>query len=99
MSNYPMGAEYDPRAPWLEVEAPTKPCPECNGTGYKFYAYNFVTDDDKECTEDEWYSLPEDESQARAKHIHYVRGVREECDACDGTGEVEDIPYEPDFDD
>jgi hypothetical protein len=30
---YPPGAEFDPRAPWNQVEPPEIDCAECNGTG------------------------------------------------------------------
>lgn len=34
MSNYPPGAENDPRAPYNQKDPETKKCEECNGTGY-----------------------------------------------------------------
>ena len=79
-------------------------CEACNGNGYHWYAYNIETDEETECTEDAWYCLPEDEwcdlpeteETTEAKYRHYIRGAKETCEVCDGTGEVE---YEEDYDD
>ncbi len=33
-SNYPDGAEKDPRAPWNQKEQETQDCPDCEGFGH-----------------------------------------------------------------
>lgn len=37
MSNYPLGAEFDPNAPWNQKEPRMIKCTECGGTGYEGY--------------------------------------------------------------
>lgn len=97
---YPLGAEHDPRAPWNEIEPHYVKCEACNGKGCHWYAYNFEKNEDKECTEETWWCLPETEEEAEAKQQHYIRGEIETCDVCDGAGEVEyEDDYEPDYDD
>lgn len=36
---YPLGAEYDPRAPWNEKEPVMVKCEACDGKGKHWYAY------------------------------------------------------------
>lgn len=93
---YPAGAESDPRAPWNEREPTMVECAACGGTGYHYYAYDFVADCETECTEEEYDQLPESEEEAEAKGEHIIKGEKETCEVCDGEGEVE---YEPDYDD
>ena len=93
---YPAGAEYDPRAPWNEREPTMVTCTACDGQGYHWHAYDIVTEDERECTEDEWEALPETEEEAEALGLTLINGEKETCDVCDGNGEVE---YEPDYDD
>lgn len=93
---YPAGAEHDPDAPWNKREPTMVECAACGGTGYHYYAYNFETDRDTECTEDEYNQLPDDEEEAIAKNQCIIKGIKEPCEVCDGEGEVE---YEPDYDD
>ena len=97
---YPPGAEHDPRAPYNEPEHHYVKCDACDGKGYHWYAYNFITDDEDECTEEEWLALPEHRYQAISNESELIRGLKETCDVCDGTGEVEyEEDFEPDYDD
>lgn len=94
---YPPGAEHDSRAPWNQQYVK---CEACNGMGYIYYAYDIKKSEGFECTEEEWYSLPETEEQAQALNQHRIRGEKETCEVCDGVGEVEyEEDYEPDYDD
>ncbi len=79
-SNLPLGAEYDPNAPWNEVEPDMETCNECGGCGKRFF-----DEDGNEVTECEYALFPD-------------KYEVEVCDYCDGTGEVETEPYEPDPD-
>lgn len=88
-SNYPMGAEHDPRAPWNQVDPEMEECPECHGHGKIWYAYDFRNDEDVECTKTTWQLLPDDEDEATAKGGHFIKGDVLTCSNCDGTGEVE----------
>lgn len=95
---YPPGAEHDPDAPWNEKEPHKVKCEACNGKGHHYYAYNFHTDQETECTEETWLDLPKYEEAAGTGHC--IRGEKETCEACDGVGEVEyEEDYEPDYDD
>lgn len=95
---YPAGAEFDPRAPWNEVEPTMVECEACEGKGYHWYKYNFLDDHEEECTEEEWEALPDGEDEAEALGLTYIKGEKETCAVCDGEGEVEEEPYEPDYD-
>lgn len=98
--NCPLGAEYDSQAPWHQKEPHMVKCEACNGIGYHYYAYNFDTNRESECTETAYMLLPESEEEARRTRGHYVKGVKEICEVCDGVGEVEyEEDYEPDYDD
>lgn len=97
---YPPGAEFDPNAPWNQKEPHMVKCENCDGTGYHYYAYNFEEDEETECSEEEWESLPETEEYALHISQSCIRGNKEICEVCDGEGEVEyDEDYEPDYDD
>ena len=86
---YPLGAEYDPRAPWNQKEPTMVKCEACNGNGKHWYAYNIEANTE-----------PETEELADATRSHYMRGEVEICEVCDGTGEVEyEEDYEPEYDD
>lgn len=92
---YPLGAQYDPRAPWNEIEPTMVKCEACNGNGKHWYAYNIDTDRETECTETTWNTLPETEDMAERinRHEHYIKGDVEICDVCGGFGEYE-LDYE-----
>lgn len=97
---YPPGAEHDPRAPYNEPVPKMVKCEACDGTGYHWYAYDFLKDDETECTEQEWLSLPESEEGAQEALQTRIRGLKETCEVCDGYGEVEyEEDYEPDYED
>lgn len=94
---YPAGAEHDPNAPWNQEDPVMVECDECNGTGYLFYSYDFVNDIEEECTEAEWESLPDTEEEAQALDLEQIKGDKVTCDVCNGEGEVEHEPYEPEY--
>lgn len=97
---YPLGAEYDPRAPWNEKEPNMVKCEACDGKGSHWYAYNIETNEETECTEEAWLCLPETEDATEANGQHYCRGEKEICEVCGGIGEIEyEEDYEPDYDD
>lgn len=70
-----------------------------NVTAQVIYSYDFVNDIEKECTEAEWESLPDTEEEAQALDLEQIKGDKVTCDVCNGEGEVEQEPYEPDYDD
>lgn len=97
---YPAGAQYDPRAPWNEKEPHMVKCEACDGTGQYWFAYNFKTKQETECSEEVWLELPDTEEEAIALGGCQIKGEVETCTVCDGTGEVEyEDDYEPDYDD
>lgn len=65
-------------------------CTRCNGAGKIFFAYNRLTNDSEEVSEEFFESLPEDEEVAERLGIPYCKGDVENCRQCDGTGEVEE---------
>ena len=96
---YPLGAEHDSRAPWKQKDPIMTRCPACNGKGHFWYAYDLVTHQDRECTEEEWDSLPATEDETLATGVHVIRGEVETCEVCEGEGEIEyESDYEPDPD-
>lgn len=97
---YPPGAEHDPRAPYNEVEPKMVKCEACDGKGYHWYAYDFANDDETECTEEEWLSLPESLEEVADGQKLCIRGSKDTCEVCDGEGEVVyEEDYEPDYED
>lgn len=97
---YPMGAEYDPRAPWNEREPTMVKCAACDGNGKHWFAYNIATGNEVECGEDAWNTLYDDEELADANGVKLIRGSVETCEVCNGEGDVEyDEDFEPDYDD
>lgn len=94
---YPLGADYDPYAPWNERMVK---CEAFDGNGKHWYAYNIEADSETECTESVWNALPETEEIAGARGEHLSRGRVDTCEICDGNGEIEyEEDYEPDYDD
>lgn len=66
-------------------------CPECGGEGYvEYYAVNLDTGDEIEVKPFAWRALPGSEDKARHLGQRYVRGFREKCRRCGGTGTVEE---------
>ncbi len=90
-----MGINSD-RCPVCGKDTQYVPCPDCDGKGYKkWYAVDIRTGEEVEITDTAWMCLPPTASQAYTKGDNYYRGYREQCDLCDGTGEVE---FDPAFD-
>ena len=50
LGGYPLGADYDPRAPWNQKEPTMVKCEACNGKGKHWYAYNIEENTETECT-------------------------------------------------
>lgn len=72
-SNYPLGSENDPSAPWNKVEPKMRECTECDGEGYFFYSYCCgAAIEDGECTDCGDLCI----------------SVKEKCGFCNGEGEV-----------
>lgn len=100
IGGYPMGAEYDPRAPWNQIEPRMIECSACGGKGHHWCAYDIRNNREIECTELVWDMLPETEEEAEARGENFCRGEVVVCEVCDGEGEVEDdFDYEPDYED
>lgn len=91
LGGYPMGAQYDPRAPWNQPDYETeyRECEECQGKGHLYYATNRHTGKDVEVTRTTYYMLPETEELAIARGSKYYRSEDCDCDICNGTGEIE----------
>lgn len=97
--SYPAGADYDPRAPWLQPDPHVVKCEACNGKGKHWYAYNIEQDTVMECSEEDWNSFPDSEEEAKLLKSKYIKSDVEICEVCDGTGEIEyEEDYEPDYD-
>lgn len=94
--NVPMGALHDPRAPWNWGDNMTE-CDCCKGTGYIYYAYNFVTRESTECSEEDYYKLPDSIGATFAFGGQLIKGEIEICQECDGQGEVKREPYEREY--
>lgn len=74
MSNYPLGAEFDPNAPWNKKEPCMIECTECGGTGYEVY----YDEGGIVITEEEYNALPKNKRE------------RDVCTCCNGEGRIED---------
>lgn len=99
LSNVPLGADFSPFAPWRQVDPETEPCSECNGTGYHYWAACTDEMHDVECSREFYLTLPDTLEEAEARDYGYYKGEAYKCRECDGTGEIEIEPYEPDWDD
>lgn len=98
--SYPIGTEYDSRAPWNYQEPHRVRCEACDGKGKNWYAYDFVSNTEVECTETTWNLLPDTEEEARSFRGKYVKSSVDICPVCHGEGEVEyEEDFEPDYDD
>lgn len=73
------------KAPWNEPNIVYETCPDCDGDGGVWY-----DEDGKE------YSVADYERMSEEERINLEF---EECVRCDGSGEIEAEPYEPDYDD
>lgn len=87
----------EPGCPCCTPEPKMKECPECNGKGVHYYAYDMDSGDTYECTQEEYDTLPDEESMAELAGTRRCKAESEICRECDGCGEVEDL-YEPDWD-
>lgn len=74
----------NPQAPWNQPDARYENCPDCNGDGGVWY-----DEDGKEYSVADYERMSEEER----KDLEF-----EKCERCDGKGEVEVEPYEPDYD-
>lgn len=54
MDNYPLGAEFDPNAPWNQKDPDYIDCPDCNAQGYIYY-----DEDGNEVDEREYLKFPD----------------------------------------
>lgn len=54
MGGYPMGAQYDTRAPWNQKEPTMVECTACAGKGHHWYACDIRNNTTTECTELVW---------------------------------------------
>ena len=83
---YPLGAQYDPRAPWNQPDPVT--CPDCDGEGCIYTAIDIRTGKEPRVTRSTWIVLPESEELAVMMRQHYIRGEEVECETCCGEGIV-----------
>lgn len=91
-----MGINSD-RCPVCGHEPSFVECPDCTGKGYVvWWAVDIRTGNEVEVNETTWNCLPATPEMAERLNQHYYQGDREECETCEGSGEVE---YDPDFDD
>ena len=64
-------------------------CMKCRGLGtINSYAINLRTGEDMDVTAETFLALPLTEEDARRLGQWYCQGDAEECDKCDGAGEV-----------
>ena len=83
---YPLGAQYDSRAPWNQPSPVT--CPDCDGEGRIYTAIDLRTGKETRVTRTAWLAIPDSEDTARALRQWYYRGDEEECETCCGEGSV-----------
>lgn len=84
-----MGINSD-RCPVCGKEPAMKTCPDCNGEGWFYYAFNIENGESFLVSREEYENLPDDEERAAAMSLRLCKGEIERCDTCDGEGEVED---------
>lgn len=63
-------------------------CPECEGTGMVYHAFDIRTRKFVRVTELEFMMLPDDEDVARSLNARCCQGCSEVCHMCDGEGRV-----------
>ena len=80
MSNLPLGAEHDPRAPYNQVDYGEKECTECSGIGYYIYS----------CCGDDMTQIYDDLKRCITckENLGELDDIKENCDECDGEGIV-----------
>lgn len=69
------------------------PCPVCHGDGYVYYAYNRLTQEEKEVPEEDYFNLPDSREVAVLLGVAWMRGYLEKCPECYGSGEVDPDDY------
>ncbi|MCM1503370.1 MAG: hypothetical protein NC115_12020 [Bacteroidales bacterium] len=63
-------------------------CPNCNGTGHLYWAYDIIKEDDVPVTMETWLCLPESEEDCRRKGQRYIKSDRAVCQMCEGEGYI-----------
>lgn len=63
-------------------------CPDCDGTGYYFYAFNIQSRKCKRVTQSAYEILPVDEDDANGMSAIWCQGDILPCDTCKGDGEI-----------
>ena len=63
-------------------------CPDCDGTGVYYYAFNTSTRKMSRVTELVFSMLPVDEDDARDSNTVWCQGYVEPCSTCHGEGEI-----------
>lgn len=66
----------------------TVECPFCNGKPVAYYKLNIDTRETVECTENEYYSLKDDEDEAYDAGDAYCRYEEVPCVFCNGEGRM-----------
>ena len=66
----------------------TVTCPDCNGEGTRYYAYDLAAEDEYECTEEEYMGLPDDYDTACATRVGACKSWSRTCRRCGGRGEI-----------
>lgn len=94
--NAPMGADDDTRCPWRgrDPEPIYTECPECSGTGFYYFAYDYIAHTEREVSKDEYEKLPISQFEAKTMGKNEVKGEYYTCDYCLGKGLIES--YEED---
>lgn len=82
---YPLGAQYDPRAPYNEV---TETCPECDGEGVIYMAWNMNRCSEERVNPHLYSMLPKNESKAILRGSILIQDEPHECTRCDGAGYI-----------
>lgn len=92
---YPLGAEYDPRAPWNERPRRMRRCQCCDGQGFFYWIADVKTGEEQTTTERAYKMYPASLEQAIKRRTRFYRVEMERCEVCEGEGQVEiDDPYE-----
>lgn len=96
LGGYPAGAQYDSRAPWNQD--PGRCCDRCGGSGKIYWAWNYVTGDNKEVSEEEYDKMLDDDLEAEKQGEQWIRCDEEWCPDCHGEGCLyESSDYEDDY--
>lgn len=85
VGGYPLGAEYDARAPWNQKD--DTECERCKGTGKIHYAIDVRSGKETEVTDIAYMILPDDEDGLQYGQ-HYIKGDCSTCRICNGDGYI-----------